>query len=209
MFAGIIQAIGTIDRLTWESNSSLRLTIATPHAASWARLGASIACNGVCLTVVAGDAGHFEVQLSPETLARTTAASWQQGGRLNLEPSLKLGDTIDGHFVFGHVDGLLTITEITAQADYWQMTLRAPPDLLPFFAKKGSVALNGTSLTINSLLPDGFQIMLIPHSWHHTTFCDLRVGDQVNCEVDMLARYVARQLAFTGNPPKTSHAIVS
>ena len=195
MFAGIIQAVGTIDRLTWESDSSLRLSIATPHAASWAKLGASIACNGVCLTVVAGDAGHFEVQLSPETLARTTAANWQQGGRLNLEPSLKLGDTIDGHFVFGHVDGLATITEITTQADYWQIALRVPPELLPFFAAKGSVALNGTSLTINSLLPDGFQIMLIPHSWHHTTFSDLRVGDQVNLEVDMLARYVARQLA--------------
>jgi riboflavin synthase len=196
MFAGIIQAVGTIDRLTWESDSSLRLSIATPHAAAWAKLGASIACNGICLTVVAGDAGHFEVQLSPETLACTTAASWQVGSRLNLEPSLKLGDTIDGHFVFGHVDGLATITEIVAQADYWQVALRVPPDLLPFFAAKGSVALNGTSLTINSLLADGFQIMLIPHSWHHTTFSDLRAGDQVNCEVDMLARYVARQLAF-------------
>ncbi|MBM3602944.1 MAG: riboflavin synthase, partial [Alphaproteobacteria bacterium] len=99
MFAGIIQAVGTISKLAWESNDSLRLTIATPEAAQWAKLGASIACNGICLTVVAGDAGHFEVQLSPETLARTTAAHWRQRGRLNLEPSLKLGDTIDGHFV--------------------------------------------------------------------------------------------------------------
>ncbi|MBM3602764.1 MAG: hypothetical protein FJX22_03170, partial [Alphaproteobacteria bacterium] len=90
-----------------------------------------------------------------------------------------------------------TVTDIVPLADYWQMTLRAPPELLPFLAEKGSVALNGTSLTINSLLADGFQIMLIPHSWHHTTFCDLRVGDQVNLEVDMLARYVARQLAIS------------
>jgi riboflavin synthase len=196
MFAGIIQAVGQIQALVWESEQSLRLTVTTPEAANWSVLGASIAHNGICLTVVGSDAASFDVQLSPETLACTTAGNWQVGDAVNLEPSLRLGDSIDGHLVFGHVDGVGQVAEIALQDGYWRITITHPPAMAPYLVTKGSVAVNGTSLTINQVLDNAFALMIIPHTWTHTTFSKLQVGDAVNIEVDMLARYVAKQLQF-------------
>ncbi len=158
--------------------------------------GASIACGGPCLTVVAkgtnGEKSWFEVDVGAETLARTTARSWQTGTRLNLERSLKLGDELGGHIVTGHIDGVAKIIEIEAFDGMKRFSIEAPPALSRFIAEKGSVALDGTSLTVNEVKGDRFSILLIPHTLAVTSWDERKIGDELNLEVDLMARYAAR-----------------
>ncbi|OYW14113.1 MAG: hypothetical protein B7X02_00760 [Rhodospirillales bacterium 12-54-5] len=190
MFTGLIRTMGTITRC--EHRGDLVLEITADDAAFPLSLGASIACHGICLTVTHFADATFTVALSAETLACTNAAQWQLGTRINLEPSLSVGDALGGHFVSGHVDGLASITgrEPSGDSTIWEFA--APPELMGFIARKGSVAINGTSLTVNSVANNRFTVNIIEHTAKHTTFGDAHVGDTVNLEVDLLARYAAR-----------------
>ena len=194
MFTGITTAIGTIRAL--ETRGDLHAVIACPYDPAAIAIGASIACSGVCLTVVerggtAGDA-WFSVDISGETQARTVPGRWAVGAALNLEPALRLGDELGGHIVTGHVDGVAMIEAMVAEGDSLRVTLRAPEALARFIAPKGSVALNGTSLTVNEVSGAEFGVNLIPHTQEVTTWGEVAVGDKVNLEVDTMARYVAR-----------------
>lgn len=202
MFTGIVTDVGTVARV--EDGPSLRR--ARLHAAydpAGIALGASIACGGPCLTVVAvgpRDGGcWFEVDVAAETLALTTAGAWREGTRVNLERSLKVGDELGGHIVTGHVDGLARVVareEVTDAAGPWgpstRFRLSVPDDLARFIAPKGSVALDGTSLTVNAVDGPEFEVLLIPHSLGSTTWNERREGDALNLEVDLMARYAAR-----------------
>jgi riboflavin synthase len=196
MFTGIVTDIGEVTGVAARANNLSQLKIACHYDRAGIVDGASIACNGVCLTVIgAGVAdGHtwFSVDAAAETLAVTTAGRWQHGTRLNLERALKIGDELGGHIVAGHVDGL---AELLAREDLTEMarlTFRAPAQLSRFIAAKGSVALDGVSLTVNDVRDDRFEVLIIPHTLEVTTFGTLRAGDRVNLEVDLMARYAAR-----------------
>jgi riboflavin synthase len=173
-----------------------RFRIGTTYDPDTIALGASIACGGPCLTVVergiAGNRSHFDVEASPETLARTTLARWVPGTRVNLERPLKVGDELGGHIVSGHIDGVATIVERHDEGDMARFLFEAPAELARFVAEKGSVALDGTSLTVNRVEGRRFDVMVIPHTLAVTTWGERRAGDEVNLEVDTLARYVAR-----------------
>ncbi len=193
MFTGIITDIGTV--LALHQQGDLRARIGTGYAASGIDIGASIACNGVCLTVVAlGTAPQnwFDVQISAETVSKTNLAGWVAGTRLNLERALKVGDELGGHIVSGHVDGVAEVVRVTPEGDSLRVTFRAPDALARFIAPKGSVALDGTSLTVNEVAGPEFGINFIPHTQTATTWGDVAVGQAVNLEVDTMARYVAR-----------------
>ena len=190
MFTGIVSDIGTVRAL--ERPGDLRLTIATAYDPASIALGASIACSGVCLTVIAVAAGAFTVSASAETLACTTLGDWRVGQRVNLERALRVGDELGGHFVFGHVDAVATIRAITPEGESRRFVFEAPGPLARYLAPKGSVALDGVSLTVNEVEADRFGVNLIPHTLTATTFGEARPGDRVNLEIDMLARYVAR-----------------
>lgn len=195
MFTGIITDIGTIQRL--EVHGDLRAWIDTAYDMTRVDLGASIACNGVCLTVVDKGArpeggGWFAVDASAETLSKTTLGHWAPGTRINLERALRLGDELGGHIVSGHVDGLAEITALRDEGASTRFTFRTTPALARFIAPKGSVALDGTSLTVNDVDGVTFGVNIIPHTKAHTTWGALRTGDRVNLEIDTLARYVAR-----------------
>lgn len=190
MFTGIITDIGTVRGLT--QRGDLRARIATAYQTSGIDIGASIACDGVCLTVVALGEDWFDVDVSAETLSKTGLGRWTDGKRVNLERALKVGDELGGHIVSGHVDGLAEIVAIRDEGDSTRVTLRAPKELARFIAPKGSVALNGTSLTVNEVDGCDFGINFIPHTKQVTTWGDAAVGDPVNLEIDTLARYVAR-----------------
>lgn len=195
MFTGIVTDIGKIVSVT-PRNDVRRLTIATAYDTSTIELGASIACSGVCLTVVSLQPGSFDVEAAPETLAITTVQDWKAGRRINLERSLKIGDELGGHIVQGHVDG---IAEVIAREDLGETTrytFEAPTALAPFVAMKGGVALDGTSLTVNEVDGARFSCLLIPHTLSHTTWGDVVAGSRVNIEVDMMARYAARLAEF-------------
>lgn len=196
MFTGIITHLGRVAEL--RDGSALRdIAVETDMPLGDLPPGASVAHSGVCLTVVEHGAGRLRVQASPETLARTTIGRWREGSRVNLERSLRLGDELGGHFVFGHVDGLGEVAALDEAGEgAWRLEVRMPPDLAPLVAVKGSVAVDGVSLTVNEVAGDRFACMVIPHTWDHTTLADRRPGDPVNLEADMLARYVARRLAF-------------
>ena len=195
MFTGLVSDVGAVERV--DAGAKLNhLRIACSYPAETIVPGASIACGGACLTVVAGGEGGnrrwFGVDAGAETLARTTARHWKAGTRLNLERALKLGDELGGHIVTGHVDG---VAEIVAIADFDGMRridIMAPHDLARFIAEKGSVALDGTSLTVNSVEGDIFSVLLIPHTLRVTTWGERRTGDEINLEVDLMARYAAR-----------------
>lgn len=195
MFTGIITDVGTVAAIAGRETGS-RLRIASRYDSRTIAIGASIACSGVCLTVVARDETEggctFDVDVSPETLARTTIGTWKVGTRINLERALRAGDEMGGHIVSGHVDGLATIVDRTNEDDMARFTLAAPEALARFIAAKGSVALDGTSLTVNSVDGNRFDIMLIPHSLKVTTWGQKEAGEQVNLEVDMFARYLDR-----------------
>ncbi len=200
MFTGIITDIGQLARV--EQRGDLRARVNTSYRIETVDLGASIACDGVCLTVVAkgrddsapdgAPSGWFDVDISAETVSKTNAKTWAPGKRINLERALKVGDELGGHIVSGHVDGLAEVIAIRDEGDSTRVTLRAPKALARFIAPKGSVALNGTSLTVNEVDGCDFGINFIPHTKQMTTWGDLALGDQINLEIDTLARYVAR-----------------
>lgn len=193
MFTGIITDVGEV--LALDPAGDLRARIATHYPVSGIDIGASIACDGVCLTVVAlGEEprGWFDVQISAETVSKTNLGSWHPGKRVNLERALKVGDELGGHIVSGHVDGVAEIVALRDEGDSTRFTFRAPEALAGFIAPKGSVALNGTSLTVNEVAGAEFGVNIIPHTKAMTTWGEARVGDRVNIEIDTLARYVAR-----------------
>jgi riboflavin synthase len=190
MFTGIITDIGTISALTQEGD--LRARITTGYDTQRIDMGASIASDGVCLTVVDLGPDWYEVQVSRETVDMTNLGDWRTGRRVNLERALKVGDELGGHIVSGHVDGVAEVTAMRDEGDSTRVTLRAPLALARFIAPKGSVSLNGTSLTVNEVDGCDFGINFIPHTKLATTWGDVAVGDRVNLEIDTLARYVAR-----------------
>src|SRR5271166_3147631 len=199
MFTGIITDLGRVRRL--HRADLLDLTIATSFDTSTIPLGASIACSGACLTVVAIEPGAFTVQSSAETMACTTLAEWQEGTPVNLEKSLRLGDEVGGHLVLGHVDGLARIAERRSEAESVRFAFEAPEELAPFIASKGSVALDGVSLTVNEVSGNRFGVNIIPHTLSCTNFGRALVGQQMNLEIDLIARYVARLLRTQAEPP--------
>jgi riboflavin synthase len=207
MFTGIVTAIGTVEQARQTGPSLRSLAIACPYEAAGIEIGASIACAGVCLTVTGlepradGQAGCiFRVDAAAETLARTLVGTWQVGQRINLERSLKVGDELGGHLVTGHVDGVAEIVAVEPilpdPADPWGATarfhIRTPKHLAGFIATKGSVCLDGTSLTVNGVEGDVFTVLLIPHSLGVTTWGERKKGDGLHIEVDLMARYAAR-----------------
>ncbi len=195
MFTGIIQDIGTIKSIRREGD--WHIVIKTAMDLTNTPIGASICCSGCCLTVVEKGNDWFSVDVSGESLSKTSIGSWKESARINLEPSLKLGDELGGHFVFGHVDGLATIQSIEKEGDSHRVKIKVPEGYADFVAAKGSVSLDGISLTVNHVNGDVFDVNIIPHTWGQTTLCDRGVGDTLNFEVDMLARYVAKQLGQT------------
>ena len=190
MFTGIITDIGTVSKV--EQQGDLRARISTSYDTARIDMGASIASDGVCLTVVALGDTWYDVQISAETVEKTNVDTWRVGKRLNLERALKVGDELGGHIVSGHVDGVAQVVAMKDEGDSTRVTLRAPKDLARFIAPKGSVALNGTSLTVNKVDGCDFGINFIPHTKEVTTWGDVAVGDMINLEIDTLARYVAR-----------------
>ncbi|MCC7320269.1 MAG: riboflavin synthase [Rubellimicrobium sp.] len=195
MFTGIVTDMGEV--IARHDEGDLRLRIATGYDPAGIDIGASIACDGICLTVIARGASPrnwFEVQISAETVARTAigASGWPVGRRLNLERALKVGDELGGHIVSGHVDGVARVVALRPEGASLRVTFRAPDELARFIAPKGSVALNGTSLTVNEVAGAEFGVNLIPHTMAVTTWGAVQVGDAVNLEVDTMARYVAR-----------------
>jgi riboflavin synthase len=198
MFTGIVTALGEVAEVTPIGDGrDMRLTIATPPG--WLEgvaLGASICCSGCCLTVVALQGDAFAVEVSAESLSKTTLGSWAPGRRINLERSLKLGDELGGHLVSGHVDAVGRVLASTPENGSTRWVFSLPPALAPFVAQKGSIAVDGVSLTVNEATRDSFGVNIIPHTSEVTAFGALRPGDAVNLEIDMLARYVARQREF-------------
>lgn len=190
MFTGIVTDIGTIIEL--EQQGDLRARIKTTYDTAGIDIGASIASDGVCLTVIALGDDWYDVQISAETVSKTNLDGWQVGSHVNLERALKVGDELGGHIVSGHVDGVAEIIAMVEEGDSTRVTLRAPKELARFIAPKGSVALNGTSLTVNDVQDCDFGINFIPHTKEVTTWGAAKVGDRVNLEIDTLARYVAR-----------------
>jgi riboflavin synthase len=192
MFTGIVSGLGTL-----EQRDGARFAIACPYKRSSLQEGASMACDGCCLTIVEvgkarGKTALFTVEVSNETMARTTLGAWEPGRRLNLERPLRIGDELGGHMVTGHIDGLARIISREPDGDSMRFVLEAPPELTPFIAAKGSIALDGVSLTVNSVDGARFDVNIIPYTLAHTTWRDRRPADSVNLEVDLLARYVAR-----------------
>ncbi len=193
MFTGIITDTGEVRAI--EKRGDTHIVIATHYDVTTVAIGASIACSGVCLTVVAkgnSEDRWFSVTASGETLSKTTVGSWKSGDPVNLERPLRLGDELGGHIVAGHVDGVAELVGLKSEGESLRMVFDAPEDLARFIAPKGSVALNGTSLTVNAVQGRDFGVNFIPHTRTHTTWGDVRVGDLVNIEIDTLARYVAR-----------------
>lgn len=196
MFTGIVTDIGEI--LETEKQGDLRARIGTGYDVASIDIGASIASDGVCLTVIAtgtSPRNWYDVQISAETLSKTNLASWKPGKPVNLERALKVGDELGGHIVSGHVDGVATVVRVEPDGDSLRVTFRAPDELAKFIAPKASVALNGTSLTVNEVNGAEFGINFIPHTQKATTWGAVKVGDLVNLEVDTIARYMARYMA--------------
>jgi riboflavin synthase len=201
MFTGLVTDIGRVTAAS-DGEALRRFRIESAYRPETISLGASIACSGPCLTVVAfgqrAGGSWFEVDAAAETLARTNVGSWREGTRVNLERSLKIGDELGGHIVTGHVDGLAEISsreEVTSDTEWGptaRFVLRAPAQLKRFIAEKGSVTLDGTSLTVNSVEDDLFSVLIIPHTLAVTTWGERKAGDHLNLEVDLMARYAAR-----------------
>jgi riboflavin synthase len=203
MFTGLVSDVGEIVAAEGDTRTLRRYVIDCAYVADSIALGASIACSGICLTAVAveprGSRSRFTVEAAAETLSRTLAGGWEIGTRLNLERSLKVGDELGGHLVTGHVDGIATILTrdaVTDAAGPWgptaKFTIDVPPTIARFIAEKGSVCLDGVSLTVNSVVGTRFSVLLIPHTLAVTTFGDRRSGDNIHVEVDLMARYAAR-----------------
>lgn len=196
MFTGIVTDIGRVR--SREDRGDVRFVISTSYDSGSIDMGASISCAGACLTVVAkglDESGNwFAVDVSGETLSKTTLGDWKEGTPVNLERALRLGDELGGHFVLGHVDGVGKIVSRKPEGDSTRFVFEAPVDLAKYIAPKGSVVIDGVSLTVNEVEGNRFGVNIIPHTAEMTTFCRRQVGDRVNLEVDALARYVARLL---------------
>ena len=192
MFTGLITDVGRVRAVT--SVGDRRIEIETAFPIAEIELGASIACSGVCLTAIEFGDNWFAVEASEETTSKTTVGAWQADDALTLERSLRIGDELGGHLVFGHVDGVAEIAERRTDGDSIRFSILAPDDLAPYIASKGSVALSGVSLTVNEVDGNRFGVNIIPHTADATTLGKLSACDRVNLEIDMLARYVARQL---------------
>jgi riboflavin synthase len=195
MFTGIITDVGTVRTVAPAgAGTDTRFEIATAYDTAPVALGASICCSGACLTVVTKGPGWFAVEASAETLACTTLGAWRVGSRVNLEQALKVGDELGGHIVSGHVDAVAEVAGRREEGGSVRFEIEVPEAFARYIASKGSVALDGISLTVNEVSGRRFGVNIIPHTQRHTTFEGLRPGDHVNMEVDVLARYVARQL---------------
>ena len=204
MFTGLIQGTGVLQRII-PSGQARRLSIAASLDASRCQVGASIAVSGACLTVIESDARGFVVEAAFETLQRTTLGSQRQGARLNLEPSLRMGDALDGHWVTGHVDGIGRVRSAKPRGTAREVWIDVPAAMLPLLAEKGSVCVDGVSLTVNAVDSSGFSVGLISHTLAATTLSSTSVGAQVNLEADVLARYVARVLQCRSSPPQPAN----
>jgi riboflavin synthase len=191
MFTGIITDIGRV-RAVRDTNRDRRFEIGTAYDLETVDIGASIAHSGCCLTVVEKGAGWFAVEVSRESLDVTTLGDWTEGGAINLERATKVGDELGGHIVSGHVDGVGEVVDIRVEGGSHRVEIRAPRPLHRFIAQKGSVAVEGVSLTVNAVADDIFGVNIIPHTWEVTTLGRLKTGARVNLEIDVLARYVAR-----------------
>jgi len=198
MFTGIVSDVGKVREVADEGDR--RFAIATSYDTASIAEGASIACAGVCLTVVGKGAGHFAITVSAETLARTTLGGWRPGTRVNLERPLRLGDELGGHLVTGHVDDVAVLIGVRPEGASLRWTVEAPAGLAPFIAEKGSVALDGVSLTVNEVAGRHFGVNLIPHTLAHTTLGAIAPGDRLNLEIDILARYVQRLVPGVPRP---------
>ncbi len=198
MFTGIVTEVGELVAVEPRAEGLVQLAIACGYAPDSIEIGASIACSGVCLTVVArgkdGDRAWFAVEAGAETLRVTTLGKWQVGHRVNLERALKVGDELGGHIVSGHVDGVAELVNREDRSEMAGLTFRVPHKLARFVAEKGSVAVDGVSLTVNQVAGDTFSVLIIPHTLRATTLAALAISDEVNCEVDVMARYAARLL---------------
>jgi riboflavin synthase len=191
VFTGIVEEMGEVVEID-ANDAGARLALRAPTLAPLAAIGDSISISGCCLTVVANEDGVLRFDAVPETLARTSLGRLAVGGRVNLEDALRAGEPFGGHLVQGHVDGVGEITEIRPEGDGYRIAVRVPDELLRYVAEKGSITVAGISLTVAALRDDGFEVALIPHTWRSTTVSDLRVGDPVNLEVDVIAKYVER-----------------
>lgn len=191
MFTGIISSMGTVGTMI-RTSAGLRLTMDVDFDLDDVEIGASISHAGCCLTVVSKQGRSYDLDVSNETLSLTSLGQWQEGSKVNIERALKIGDELGGHIVSGHVDGLAKLVSVKQDGDSYRLTFEAPAPLHRFIAPKGSVALDGISLTVNEVEGQTFGVNIIPHTWLHTTLSKTSVGDSVNLEVDRLARYAAR-----------------
>lgn len=195
MFTGLIQDIGTIRNID-KNRGDWRIEIETNLPLEPVQIGASIACSGACLSVIEKSENTFKVDVSKESLDKTAIGAWRVMTRINIEPSLKLGDEIGGHLVSGHVDSVTEILDITPEGDSHRLKIKIPDKFAPYIAPKGSITLDGISLTVNEVESDYFGVNIIPHTWIQTTLGDRKAGDKLNLEIDTIARYVARQMQF-------------
>ena len=196
MFSGLITAIGQVREIIRADNSA-QLVIEVSQgweSCSNIPIGSSIACSGICLTVIEVEKNSFKVDASAETLSVTTLGTWQEGSAVNLERSLALGDELGGHLVMGHVDEIGEVIAITPEEKSHCLKIKISPELARLVAPKGSIAIDGVSLTINEATKTDFEVMIIPHTWKNTTLGTLKVGSKINLEADIVARYVARNL---------------
>jgi len=191
MFTGIVTDVGRV-RAVRDTNRDRRFEIETAYDTATLDMGASVSHAGCCLTIVDKGAGWFAVEVSGETLSMTTLGDWTQGRRINLERAARLGDELGGHIVSGHVDGVGEVVSVTPEGGSHRLAIRAPRPLHRYIAPKGSIAVEGVSLTVNAVEDDVFGVNIIPHTWDVTTLGELKPGSRVNLEIDMLARYLAR-----------------
>ncbi|MBL9037779.1 MAG: riboflavin synthase [Archangium sp.] len=196
MFTGLIQGLGTVERVT--PGAVTDVWVVAPFDVADAVLGESISCDGVCLTAVEFRGASFRVQAAPETLRRSTLGDWRVGTKLNLEKALRAGERLGGHLVQGHVDGVAAIEQAKPDGGSWAMTISLPPVLAPFFVEKGSVCIDGVSLTVTAVGAASFSVMLIPETVQRTTLGSKRVGERVNLEADIIGKYVARMMGLRG-----------
>ena len=195
MFTGLVQDIGIV-RSVDDTRGDVRFEIETDMEMHSVPDGASICCSGACMTVVNKSNNSFFIDVSKESLNRTTIGAWRVMTRINIEPSLRLGDEMGGHIVSGHVDGLAKVEDIKEEGGSHRLKIAVPAEFAAYIAEKGSVTLDGVSLTVNEVDGNIFGVNIIPHTWENTTLSDRKVGDHLNLEIDMLARYVARMLEF-------------
>ena len=196
VFTGIVREVGTVASLEG-GEDGVRLVVEAPQTAAGAKLGDSVSIDGVCLTLVASDGGRLSFDAVPETLRRTSLGRLEAGTGVNVEPALAAGEPIGGHVVQGHVDGIGSVVSLEPEGDGARLTVAAPSELLRYCVEKGSIAVEGVSLTIAALRDDGFEVALVPHTLAATTLGVLRAGAPVNLEVDVLAKYVERLLGAT------------